>query len=109
MPLANVLPVRMQASDDRVNAPQPCLLEKRIGHPILDGLPLAHPPGIGGYNLVRAGAGAQVATLIDPVYRRVNAYLRIAGVDCGAAGQQGDGLCRTAVVLQAEGVEQRIE
>lgn len=59
-PLANVLPVRMQASDDRVNAPQPCLLEKRIGHPILDGLPLAHPPGIGGYNLVRAGAGAQV-------------------------------------------------
>jgi hypothetical protein len=59
-PLAKVLPVRMQASDDRVNAPQPCLLERRIGHPILDSLPLAHPPCIGGYNRVRPKAGAEV-------------------------------------------------
>jgi uncharacterized membrane protein len=59
-PLAELLPVRMQASDDRVNAPQPCLLEKRSDHPILDGLPLEHPPGVGGYNLVRPKAGADV-------------------------------------------------
>jgi hypothetical protein len=59
-PLADVLPVRMQASDDRVNASQPCLLEKRSDHPILKGLPLARPPGVGGYNLVRPKADAEV-------------------------------------------------
>jgi hypothetical protein len=59
-PLAGVLPVRMQASDDRVNAPQPCLVEKRIDHPILEGLPLAHPPCIGGYNRVLPRSGAEV-------------------------------------------------
>jgi len=46
-PLAEVLPVRMQASDDRVNSPQPCFLEKRTDHPILNGLPLEHPPCVG--------------------------------------------------------------
>ena len=59
-PLADVLPVRIQPSDDRVNAPQPCLLEKRIDHPILAGLPLDRPPGIGGYNRVRAKPEADV-------------------------------------------------
>ena len=59
-PLADVLPVHMQAADDRVNAPQPCFVEKRIDHPILDGLPLAHPPIIGGYNRVRPKAEAEV-------------------------------------------------
>lgn len=59
-PLAEVLPVVIQPSDDRVNAPQPCLMEKRIDHPILDGLPLEHPPGIGGYNRVRPKADAEV-------------------------------------------------
>jgi len=59
-PLAEVLPVRMQASDDRVNSAQPCLLEKRTDHPILTGLPLEHPPGVVGYNLVRPKADAEV-------------------------------------------------
>mgnify|MGYP001814249796 FL=1 len=59
-PLAGVLPVRMQPSDDRVNAPQPCLVEKRMDHPILDGLPLTHPPGIGGYNRVKPKPDAEV-------------------------------------------------
>ncbi|MEQ9569162.1 MAG: glutamine amidotransferase, partial [Longimicrobiales bacterium] len=59
-PLAEVLPVRMRSSDDRVNASQPCLVEKRAEHPILDGLPLDHPPGIGGYNRVRARDDAEV-------------------------------------------------
>ena len=53
-------PVACKASDDRVNAPQPCMVEKRIDHPILNGLPLAHPPGIGGYNRVRPKADAEV-------------------------------------------------
>jgi hypothetical protein len=59
-PLAEVLPVRMQDSDDRVNSPQPCLLEKRTDHPILDGLPLEHPPGVGGYNLVEPKADGKI-------------------------------------------------
>jgi hypothetical protein len=53
-PLAEVLPVEMSASDDRVNSAQPCLVEKLRDHPIVDGLPLDRPPGIGGYNRVVA-------------------------------------------------------
>ena len=76
-PLASVLPVRMQDADDRVNAAQSCLLMKRMDHPILDGLPLAHPPGIGGYNRVRPKADADVVLSVrhfsvevrDPVER----------------------------------------
>jgi hypothetical protein len=49
-PLAEVLPVAMGQSDDRRNSAQPCLLNKKAEHPILDGLPWDEPPGIGGYN-----------------------------------------------------------
>jgi hypothetical protein len=59
-PLAHVLPVHMQTSDDRINAPQPCLPEKRIDHPILGSLPFTSPPSIGGYNRVRPKADAEV-------------------------------------------------
>jgi uncharacterized membrane protein len=53
--LKDILPVIMQATDDRVNCPQPCLVEKNAEHPILDGLPFTKvPPGIGGFNLVKA-------------------------------------------------------
>ena len=63
LPLAEVLPIRMQTSDERVNAPQLCMVEKRIDHPILDGLPLAFPPGIAGYNRVSPkGDGLSTAT-----------------------------------------------
>ena len=54
-PLAEVLPVEMAEADDRVNCPQPCLVEIAEGmadHPILAGLPFDRPPGIGGYNRV---------------------------------------------------------
>ncbi len=51
-PLAEVLPVVMQTSDDRRNSAQPCLLNKKTEHPILDGLPWDRPPGIGGYNAI---------------------------------------------------------
>ena len=57
-PMAEVLPVTMQTSDDRVNLWQPCLVEKRCDHPIIDGLPLDRPPGVGGYNAVRLKADA---------------------------------------------------
>jgi uncharacterized membrane protein len=48
-----VLPVRMQSTDDRVNCPQPCLVEKNCAHPILESLPFDTAcPGIGGFNRV---------------------------------------------------------
>jgi uncharacterized membrane protein len=51
--IKEVLPVRMQSSDDRVNCSQPCLAEKNCAHPIVEGLPFETAcPGIGGYNRV---------------------------------------------------------
>jgi uncharacterized membrane protein len=59
-PLADVLPVTMQACDDRRNCAQPCLVEKLVDHEILAGLPWEQPPTIGGYNLIAAKPNAQV-------------------------------------------------
>jgi putative glutamine amidotransferase len=58
-PLAEVLPVEMQSTDDRVNSAQPCLVERVADHVIVDGLPFDRPPGIGGYNRVTAKPGAE--------------------------------------------------
>jgi uncharacterized membrane protein len=50
-PLAEVLPVKMKDSDDRVNSHGPCLVIKEKDHQIIDGLDLQNDvPGIGGYN-----------------------------------------------------------
>ena len=49
-PLAAALPVVMAEQDDRRNCAQPCLVNKRADHPILEGLPWDRPPGIGGFN-----------------------------------------------------------
>jgi len=51
-PLAEVLPVVMEQSDDRRNSAQPCLINKKADHPILEGLPWDQPPGIGGFNAI---------------------------------------------------------
>lgn len=49
--LAEVLPVIMQPSDDRVNSYGPCLVEKVAEHPIIASLPFeSNTPGIGGFN-----------------------------------------------------------
>ncbi len=58
-PLAAVLPVTMQACDDRRNFAQPCLTEKVTDHKILIGLPWDRPPGIGGINAVTAKPGTE--------------------------------------------------
>jgi hypothetical protein len=58
-PLAEVLPVVMQQSDDRRNFPQPCLINKVADHPILEGLPWHQPPGIGGLNALAAKPDTQ--------------------------------------------------
>lgn len=64
-PLAEVLPVTMQNSDDRRNSAQPCLINKVADHPILDGLPWDQPAGIGGFNVVTPKPGTQ--TLLTSV------------------------------------------
>ena len=59
-PLAEVLPVVMEQSDDRRNSAQPCLINKKADHPILEGLPWDAPPGIGGFNAVKPKPNAQM-------------------------------------------------
>ena len=88
-PLAPVLPVLMQDSDDRVGAAQPCLVEKRADHPVLDGLPWDHPPGIGGYNRVRPRAGAEVLLSARHVTVELRPAEAGAGADEGAATDGG--------------------
>ncbi|MFA5865008.1 MAG: glutamine amidotransferase [Phycisphaerae bacterium] len=58
--LAEVLPVFLQPTDDRINCPQPCLIEKNQDHEIIATLPFdQHPPTIGGFNLLRAKPQAE--------------------------------------------------
>ena len=70
-PLAEVLPVVMQQSDDRRNSAQPCLVNQKADHPILEGLPWDTPPGIGGYNEIapRPGATTLLTALRFSVHR----------------------------------------
>lgn len=59
--VAQVLPVEIRGSDDRVNCDQPTLVRCLREHPATAGLPWdSHPPGIGGYNRFRPKAAAQV-------------------------------------------------
>ncbi len=58
-PLADLLPVAMQGTDDRVNSYSPCLIRPEQPHPITADLPFAtHSAAINGYNRVQAKAGA---------------------------------------------------
>src|SRR5438128_8843102 len=45
--------------------------------------------------------------LVRPVYRRGRAGRVVRGIDRGTPGEEGHGLCRTAVVLQ--GAEDRVD
>jgi uncharacterized membrane protein len=58
-PLADILPVVMQASDDRVNSFAPCMIRPAAVHAITAGLPFAESAAaINGYNQWQAKAGA---------------------------------------------------
>lgn len=59
-PLEQALPVRLRRRDDRVNSPQPCVIEKTADHAILDGLPWRQPATVGGYNHVARKPASQV-------------------------------------------------
>ena len=60
-PIAEILPVRMQKSDDRRNYSSPVLLRPTtLDHPIVADLPWSTAPGVGGYNQFEAKEGASV-------------------------------------------------
>jgi len=65
------LPVAIGETDDRVNCAQPCIAVKRADHPVLESLPFAEPPGIGGYNRVVADPDA--VTVLEAVRFGVHA------------------------------------
>lgn len=60
-PLADLLPVEMRDSDDRVNSYTPCMLQPLQAHPIIDGLPFhEHAAAINGFNKVEVKSGAEM-------------------------------------------------
>ncbi len=64
--LQEILPVKMQDSDDRVNSAQPCVIRKRERHDIVNSLPfIACPPCVAGYNRLEAKSGSQTILSID--------------------------------------------
>ncbi|HPY78221.1 MAG TPA: glutamine amidotransferase, partial [Anaerohalosphaeraceae bacterium] len=66
-PLKEVLPVVMQDGDDRVNSSSPCLIEKNMDHPILEGLPFEEEvTGVGGYNIFRAKEDSRTLLSLRP-------------------------------------------
>jgi uncharacterized membrane protein len=60
--IRELLPVAMQEQDDRINCPQPCLVELKDPHPMVQDLPFnAVSPTIGGYNrVVTKPAGKEI-------------------------------------------------
>ena len=79
-PLAAVLPVVMQSSDDRCNLRKPCLIEKAADHEIVADLPWDRPPTIGGYNLLTARP--QTNTLLNAAARsQCFAMVRTTGLN----------------------------
>ena len=58
--LREVLPVIMEEQDDRVNSWQPCVIEKKKDHAIVDGLPFdGFTPSVGGFNRLQAKPGSE--------------------------------------------------
>ena len=72
-PAAEVLPVVMSGTDDRINHDQPALLRTTAtsgGHPIIAGLPWdERPPTIGGYNRFSPKPGTM--TLLEVVRQQI--------------------------------------
>jgi hypothetical protein len=59
--IAEILPVKIASTDDRINCDQPALVTRKMDHPITQGLPWNdRPPTIGGLNRIEPKPGAQV-------------------------------------------------
>jgi len=100
-PLADVLPVALCDSDDRVNSATPCVIEPVRAHPIIDGLPWGRPPTIGGYNRIKPKPDAEVvlqARHLDVIRSADGAYAfqTADGAALLVLGGYGDG--RTAAL-----------
>lgn len=67
-PIADLLPVYLTTSDDRVNCPQGCYVRKARRHPITDGLPWQNPPMVAGYNRIVPKPDAQILLVGERVW-----------------------------------------
>ncbi len=58
--LADILPIQLKNSDDRINSYAPCMIKWEAEHAIIEGLPFkSHAPAINGYNQFTAKLEAQ--------------------------------------------------
>jgi hypothetical protein len=100
-PLAEALPVRISAGDDRVNSSQPVVVQKVLDHPIVAGLPFGSPPHVGGYNRVRAKPGGRTILMgrhmVVRAGRGGGGASRVGGRPRGAGpGPSGAGVLRAS-------------
>lgn len=58
-PIADLLPIVMQRSDDRLNTSDPLIVLRDAAHPIVDSIPELPRPAIAGMNRVAAKLGAR--------------------------------------------------
>lgn len=66
--LRELLPVIMQERDDRVNSWQPCVIEKKKDHAIVDALPFDRfSPSVGGFNRFQAKSGSETILTVRQV------------------------------------------
>jgi uncharacterized membrane protein len=65
-PVAQLLPVEIASSDDRLNCDRPLIVRKSSDHPIVNGLPWdTRPPLLGGLNRVLPKPGAEVPLVAE--------------------------------------------
>jgi uncharacterized membrane protein len=66
--LKEVLPIVMNEEDDRVNSWQPCVVERKRNHVIVDALPFDRcSPSVGGFNRFEAKPGAETLLTVRPI------------------------------------------
>jgi len=66
--LRELLPVIMREHDDRVNSWQPCLIEKKKDHAIVDALPFdGFSPSVGGFNRFQAKSDAETILTVRQI------------------------------------------
>jgi len=95
-PLADVLPVTMQNSDDRVQSATPYVIQPVGKHPITDGLPFEHPPIVGGFNRISPKPDSAMVMKMCPVDIFADADGKLSfttgeGVPLLVTGQFGQG------------------
>ncbi len=64
-PITEALPVAIARSDDRMNWCGPCVVRKRIDHPVCDGLDFDPAPSVAGFNRLEARSGTDVVLAVD--------------------------------------------